>query len=530
MNISDILRARVAEYPERAAIIDARHGRTRTLTFAQLEIAAARAAALLHRSGLKPGDGVLLFQPISAELYIALTAIFRLGLVAMFLDPWAGKEHIERCCSLYPPKALTAGFKAHLLRMLSPAIRHIPFKFSIGLRVPGAVDWASAEELAPLEHIQSCTPETPALLTFTSGSTGEPKAAVRSHGFLLAQHRALEKHIKLKVGEIDLSTLPIFVLANLASGVTSLLPDADLARPGSANPASLIAQIKAFRPTRTTASPALLERLTDYCAEHGLTLPEFKKIFVGGAPVFPRLLIELNSTAPDAQLVTVYGSTEAEPIACVTTDQIQAADLASMLNGHGLLAGAPVPEIQLRILPDHWGRAIGPSSRAEFAAACLRPGHPGEIVVSGEHVLPGYLNGRGDSESKFTVEGATWHRTGDAGYIDRQDRLWLLGRCSARIEDIHGTLYPLAVECAAHHQSRVRRAAVVSHKNQRILLVEPRDPGAEIDFSLLKQTLAWAHIERVHSLSHIPVDKRHNAKVDYEALYNVLDRSLGLGH
>ena len=61
---------------------------------------------------------------MSADLYVALLAIFRLGMVALILDPSAGRDHTERCCALYPPQALIASTRAHLLRLLlsgSPA-------------------------------------------------------------------------------------------------------------------------------------------------------------------------------------------------------------------------------------------------------------------------------------------------------------------------------------------------------------------------------------------------------------------------
>lgn len=523
MNIAQILHSHTATCPDVAAIIETRHGRSRTLTFAELECAAARAAALLHHAGLRPGDMVLVIHPMSAELYIALVAIFRLGLVAMFLDPSAGKEHIEHCCSLRPPKGLIASSKAHLLRLLSPALRRIPVKFSIGLPVPGTVPWNHVNCLAPYESIESCSLETPALLTFTSGSTGRPKAAVRTHGFLLAQHRILEQSLALSPGEVDLTTLPIFVLANLASGVTSVIPDTDLRRPGSIHPARLRAQIHACRPTRTVASPALLECLADYCLHCGMTLPSFKRIFSGGAPVFPRLLHKLQSIAPRADITAVYGSTEAEPIALVGRHEVAPEDEANMLGGRGLLAGLPVPTIQLRILRDQWGGPLGPYSRQEFATACLPPGEPGEIVVSGKHVLPGYLHGSGDAETKFSVEGAPWHRTGDAGYLDDRGRLWLLGRCAACIEDERGVLYPFSVECIANHHPGVRRAAIISHRGKRILALEFHPHATNEGPSSLRDALAWAHIDEIRVFKHIPVDKRHNAKIDYPALSELVD-------
>src|SRR6185503_8477337 len=99
---------------------------------------------------------------------------------------------------------------------------------------------------------------------------------------------------------------------------------------------------------------------------------------------------------------------------------------------------------------------------------CLESGEVGEIVVSGAHVLSGYLQGRGDEETKFRVDDAIWHRTGDAGWLDAQGRLWLLGRCAARIADERGTLWPFAVECAAQQNAAIRRAALVSDEGQRL--------------------------------------------------------------
>src|SRR5208282_3075209 len=100
---------------------------------------------------------------------------------------------------------------------------------------------SSSREIAPLAA------EAPALVTFTSGSTGRPKAAMRTHGFLLAQHRALEASLALQPGTRDLTTLPIFVLGNLASGVTSVLPDADLRSPGKIAPRPVLTQIQRLK-------------------------------------------------------------------------------------------------------------------------------------------------------------------------------------------------------------------------------------------------------------------------------------------
>jgi len=520
VNIAEILQRQARERPDAPAIIDTHLGRERVTTFAGLEAAAARGAALLREAGLVSGDTLLVFQPMSAELYIVLMAIFRLGMTAMFLDPSAGREHLERCCAIRPPKALIASPKAHLLRLVSPALRRIPLQFCFSRFMPGTIPWSRAEERVPYLPIAPCAGETPALITFTSGSTGQPKATVRSHAFLLEQHRVLERAIQLTPGAMDLTTLPVFVLANLASGVTSLIPDADLRHPGGIQAAPILRQIERHHPTSVVASPAFLERLCDQAERAGKTIGGFRYVFTGGAPVFPDHLDRFATNFPEAEVVAVYGSTEAEPIAHISRNALTSDDMAAMIAGAGLVVGVPLDEIDLRVIVPRWGTPLGEMHAADFSAICLPAGKSGEIVVSGGHVLKGYLHGVGDEETKFRVNGTTWHRTGDSGYFDDCGRLWLLGRTSAVIEDDRGALHPFAVECAARQIPSVRRAALVGRNKRRILFVEPKE-GLPLDVNAVCGTLAWAQLDDVRKISQIPLDRRHNAKVDYGRLAKI---------
>lgn len=521
MNTADLFLAQARERPDAIAIIETVRGdQDRTLTFGELDDLSARGAALLRASGLRPGDAVLVFQPMSIDLYVALAALFRVGVIAMFLDPSAGRTHIDRCCTLRPPDGFLGSPRAHLLRLLSPAIRRIPRRFAFGAwPIPGAIRWSrDLTAIAPHTEVHPCTPDTPALLTFTSGSTGQPKAAVRSHGLLAAQHTALADSIHLKAGQIDLTTLPIFALANLASGVTTLIPAGDLRRPGAIRTAPIIRQVRRHHPTRGGAAPAFFERLF----ASGESYPEFHELYTGGAPVFPVVLDRIQQSAPNAEVFAVYGSTEAEPITDIERQAITDTDREKMLGGSGLLAGPTVEHVHLRILGDIWGtekpQEVRSFTTAEFDAACCSVDTPGEIVVSGAHVLPGYLHGQGDSETKFRVDGTIWHRTGDAGYLDPAGRLWLLGRTSAKITDDHGTLYPFAVEVAARQTLGVRRAALVRHNGKRILLLEPDPTAPPPDLDALRARLPEAHLDDIRLWREIPMDRRHNSKVDYEAL------------
>jgi olefin beta-lactone synthetase len=522
VNVVERFLAAANAHPDAVALVDRRHGRDRSVTYASLEAESRRVAAVLRARGLAPGATVLVYEPPSIELYGALVAMFRLGLVAMVVEPSGGPRLLEAACALRPPAALLASRRAHLLRLVSPSVRRIPLKLSSRGWVPGAVRLDADELLEPAHDVVSLGDEAPALLTFTSGSTGRPKGAIRTHGILARQHDALADGISARAGELDLVALPIVVLANLGSGAGTVLPDADLRRPDTVDASRLLRQMARTRPSRITAPPAFLERLVAVCLDRGTTLPDIERIVTGGGPVFPDLVARLRRAMPRAHILSVYGSTEAEPIAHIADEEATAADAGRVRGGAGLLAGAPVSQVGLRVIRAAWGRPLPPmTARALSERSCAR-GEPGEVVVSGAHVVPGYVDGLGDEETKFRAAGTVWHRTGDVGYLDAAGRLWLLGRAEAVVRDARGAVHPFAVECAARALAGVRRAALVAHEGRRVLLVE-------LDRALRREPPGIAlfpagAIDAVVVCRRVPMDRRHNSKVDYASAAKLLRR------
>lgn len=518
-NVVELFVAQATARPDAVALIDRCGGSDRSTTFAELEAQSARVATLLSRRGIGAGSPVLLFHPPSAELYAMIIAIFRLGAIAMVVDVSAGRGTLAAACREMPPAALFASGRALLFALASAPLRRIPVKVTSARFAPGTVRLAAARDLPRHEPIADADADAPALVTFTSGSTGAAKGAVRTHAVLTAQHEALGS-VAAASAETDLVSLPIVVLTNLGNGATSVLPDGDLRRPAAIAPPPVLAQIARARVQRITASPALVARIVEGAAEKGPSVLRGVRIVTGGGPVFPDLIASATALT-GAPLVAVYGSTEAEPIAHVSSAEIGEGELAAMRGGAGLIAGRPVPETCVRIVPPatHEPRMFVELLRS---TATLQPGSRGEIVVSGRHVVPGYLHGRGDAETKVRVDGVVWHRTGDAGYIDEGGRLWLLGRVAATIIDKHGELHPFAVECAARLLLPGRRTVLAGHGGGRILLVDGSLDAR--DRAALEEGLRWARLDQIVSGVKIPLDRRHNSKVDYTALAALLRR------
>jgi acyl-CoA synthetase (AMP-forming)/AMP-acid ligase II len=493
VNLAGILDERAAEAPDQPAIIE-RHGVT---SFGDLLARAAGVADGLRAAGITMGDRVVVLAPMSAGLYAGLLGAWRMGATVVAVDPGAGATQLARVLERTAPRALLGTAPALWLRWRHAALRLIPLALRLG-------DGFSLRKRLDLPGTPSppceVEPTHPALLTATSGSTGEPKIAVRSHGLLLAQHRAIAAALGSRPGAVSLATLAIFALSDLASGQTVLVPDADLRRPGAIDPGPVLRQIARHRPEVVVASPAFLDRLLPG------DLSPLERIFTGGAPVFPALLDRLAAAAPAARVCALYGSTEAEPIAHIEHASLGEATRQAISTGGGLPAGTAVPEVDCRILR----RDDGDCATDE----------PGEILVAGDHVIPGYLDGLGDAEHKLQRDGRIYHRTGDCGRRDAAGRLWLLGRLAAVVRDGKGVLHPFAVEAAAMTVPGVRRCALLAVDGARLLAVEA-EAGAD-PLPALRPALAWARLDRLIPCR-IPVDRRHNAKVDYPALRRMLE-------
>lgn len=483
MNVCEHLLRNAAAFGDKRALVEP-SGRERS--FKELLRSSQRLAAGLHRSGLRPGDPVLLLLPMSIPLYESLLALFHGGQPAVLADPRSVDfAQLARRLEL---RGVIGTPTAHLLRLWVPALRRAPVQISTGfVPLPHLrLERLYGDDALPMAEVPDLQP---ALVTLTTGSTGAPRALGRTHAFLDAQRAVLTRHLGLEPDDIDLPTLPVFLLASLAAGATCVLPDADLRNVGAVDPARVIAQLQSWRCTSTSGSPAFFAPIARTLRERGERLPHLRKIFLGGARVRTSVLRDLQLVAPQARIEVIYGSTEAEPIAAIGAREVLEDTAAREAAGAGTCVGRPVAGMRVHI-----------ASNAG----------PGEVLVAGPNVSAGYYRDPdADAASKWVEHGVRWHRTGDCGYFDSNRRLWLVGRAGETVQGLH----PYPVESVAESLEFVERAALVEEDGAPVLACSLRSEPRGWREALRERT----GITRVVRLPRIPVDRRHNSKIDRAA-------------
>jgi len=269
-----------------------------------------------------------------------------------------------------------------------------------------------------------------------------------------------------------------------------------------------------------TASPPFFDRLAERLESHPGETPSLRRILTGGAPVSDDQLRIWRRTVPDADLQVVYGSTEAEPVAHLTAEERLAAVNDARPATPGYCVGRPSERVQAKAIRIHDGPVdLGTSGWTGWE---LPSGEIGELVVTGEHVCRDYYrNPQAARQNKIAApDGSIWHRMGDTGSFDSQERFWIAGRVHSTIHRAGGLVHPQLVEQAARGDDpRIRRLAAVGLDGRALLVVETI-AGDELKQDVTAR-LAAAGLEIddvVLTREPLPVDPRHNSKIDYGRL------------
>ncbi len=496
-----------------------------SLSFVQLENRSNFLAHKLLSIGLRPGMKVLMFVRPSLNFSAITFALFRAGLVPIFIDPGMGKENLLRAVAHIKPDGLIAEKQVHWIRQIYrssfASIKHFvtisgSTWWNIGGQLHSLEQWLSKEgneERKTPTIMHQAHPQDPAAILFTSGGTGIPKGVLYTHDIFNAQVDRLQKLFHLGPDEVDLPGFPLFSLFTITMGMTSAIPSMDPSHPAQANAEFLVKNINDNKATFIAGSPAIWKNVAAYCQEKKITLPTVKYLVMFGAPIALALHEAFEEILPNGDTYTPYGATECLPVANISGKELSGEIKTKMLHGMGTCVGNPAPDTEIKII-QITDEVIGDES--EFTE--LPPKRLGEICVLSRTVTPEYV-GMAEKTAEAKVKahnGALWHRMGDIGFKDEQGRLWFCGRKSHRI-DLHDRVLPtIPMESLINQIPGVKKSALVCPQEEPIIVIEGKRTAALE--TKIKERIAeddrLSEIKGMAFLSDFPVDVRHNIKID----------------
>ena len=398
--------------------------RDTSMTFAGMRAAVSAKAAELVALGVTHGDRVFVLGWNGPEWVVNFWACLAVGAVPVLANTWWSASELENGLDLIEP-VLTLADKAGAAKM--PAGRRTgPWEINTGGKPIVPADGAKRSE------------EDTALIIFTSGTSGQPKAVVLSHRAVLARlHMTLQVTKKLphqidgSGHDVTLITGPLFHVGQMQTLLRAAIVGDTLVVPGGRyDPAEVIDLVERHKVNRWPAVPTMVSRLLDHPDVARRDLSSLKSISIGGAPVHAELMQRMRTSLPSVspRVPTGYGLTENGGQATGAAGS----DKPELLGA----TGRPLPcvEISFRTHPDL---------------------PDGEILLRSPTQMTGYF---GLKDSPIDAEG--WLHTGDLGRLDTHGCLWITGRCKDMIIRGGENIAPAAVEQALNALPGVVEAAV----------------------------------------------------------------------
>ncbi len=482
-----------------------------TLSFAELDREVDAWCAHLRGRGVQRGDRTLIMVKQGLPLIASVFALFKLGAVPIVIDPGMGLKSFLRCVARSHPRVIVGIPLARFIsRIFSRTFASV--KIRIAASSSSTKQLSSSGQSNPIGYFAPVTVASNELaaILFTSGSTGAPKGVCYEHGMFEAQVRLIRDRYDIKPGEVDLPMLPIFALFNPALGMTTVVPEIDPRRPAAVDPAKIVQAILQEGITNSFGSPTLWFKIQQHCLANNVQLPSMQRVLCAGAPVPAALWTEPSRWLPNGTLHSPYGATEALPVSSISASEIDPTTL------NGACVGHPLPGMVVKII----------SLTAEHATIREVPrGEIGEIIVHGPVVTKTYdALPQNTAAAKITDGNITWHRMGDSGYLDNENRLWFTGRIIERVQTTTGTLFTEPCEQVFRAHPRVTRCALIGlgppGRQIPALVVEAdlENSGIARTFAQELRQLARSHlhtsaINTYYFRRELPVDVRHNAKI-----------------
>jgi fatty-acyl-CoA synthase len=440
MSIGDLLRKMAAEAPHRKALLllkDSDTGEQRSWDYAQLlAVSEATAHRLLEK--FKPGEHVTLWSPNRPEWLFVQFGAALAGLVLVAVSPACTARELSyalqqsNSAGVIFTRQMGAKDYGVLLESIPaqcPALRE-------SIALDDWRDWGAA--LAPASSLPAVQPKQAAMIQYTSGTTGKPKAALLSHHSLVNTAKTVDSAFELERGSIWMNTVPLYttsgcVFTTLAAlwnqGTQLLLPrfDAELVFRG----------VEEEHANWIPLVPTMAVAVLDHPTRPSRDFSSVKVVVTGGSPVSPDLVKRVERDL-GVDFVMVFGQTETSGAVCLSKRK-------DTLEHRTATIGYPLGGVELRITDPETNR-----TRAI--------GEIGEICIRGSPAMLGYYNMPEATEAAIDADG--WLHTGDLGTLRADGYPQITGRLKDMIIRGASNIYPRELEDVLNEHPSIAESAV----------------------------------------------------------------------
>ena len=450
----------------------------------------AFASALQLQAKLQCGDVVMLAAKSTDYFLESLLAVSSLGcIVAPINLRWNAQEAASAINLCQPSILLVDTVHRHFLALLSdPECKCLKRAVVVGWdrQITDDSKLLYAETMiqqhrgAPLQTQHA--PNDAALICFTSGTTGQPKAALISHTALHHQSQAKLRVVGYNAQDCYLHAAPLFHIGGLSSAMAVLLAGGKHVFMERFSPKPALDAIQQHRITAIIAVPAMISDLAREATAGAQqsACPSMERVLVGAGGLSQALQRQLQALFPNAACYSAYGMTEACSSMTFRTLHLPGSGVAQ--HGHralegpaedGVCVGTPPPGIEMAVLKS--------DSQASPCMSAISSIGYGEVLTRGSHVFSQYW-GQPAATQQAMLPGS-WLRTGDMGTIDQQGQVWLKGRLKDIIRTGGETVHPSEVETVLLQHPSIAAAAVFGMPHGRL--------GEQVAAVIVLDRAAW---------------------------------------
>ena len=410
-------------------------------------------ALFLMKAGVRQGDRVLFLEKPSIRAIKIFFAIYRLGAVAVIVDPAMGRSNFSSRVEFSECKFVVLDpvlsiieripMATSLIRKIHPGIPDLRIKLPQIIVLPN-----HAEKIDGDFHEQSQQDSDDALIIFTSGTTSVPKGVVHTFGSLFATLNLIKSEINTDKSDVFLSSQLHFLIIALISGATGII-DTGI----KFNAKRFLSLVRDIKPTHVFLLPAEGQKIVDEFGYEGEKIPtSLKCVMFGSAPVLTGFLEKFTKIiSSNTKVLCIYGSTEILPISVTTAEEKIA------FGTRGDYLGRPLSGTKVQIENE-------------------------EFLVSGKNLCARYLN-EGGSMLYFS--------SGDLGFVTNEGALVLTGRKKDMIIKNHHNVYPSLFEPTICKIKGVKNCALVgvydeNEQDEKIHLCITKDNISMSDDAFIK--------------------------------------------